>query len=119
MKIIACAECQMEFGMPDAFHLTMKQGHYTFYCPAGHSNYYPKGETEADKLRRERDRLAQNAAYLEERIKSLADQRDHAERRVSAVKGQVTKLKKRAAAGVCTWPGSTLASFPSRLPTSR
>lgn len=96
-----CAECQMSFWLTDEFHLTMKQTHYTFYCPAGHKNFYPVGESETDKLRRERDRLKQEQAWYADRLRDEQANRQLAERRTAAAKGQVTKLKKRAAAGVC------------------
>lgn len=38
----------------------------TFYCPNGHSLTF--GDTELDKLRRERDRLAQRVAEKDDAI---------------------------------------------------
>lgn len=87
-------------------HLRMSS--QTFYCPFGHASVWPQGESEEDKLRRERDRLKQENARLEEMQRmALAtanaqrDQRLAAERSASAYRGQVTRLKNRAAAGVC------------------
>ena len=58
-------------------------------------------ESEADQLRRERDRLKQQLAQKDDEIRVQRDCREAAERSASARKGQITKLKKRAAAGVC------------------
>jgi len=94
-----CITCSIRFRVPKGFEAHRRRDGRAFWCPNGHQMVYR--ETEADTLRRERDRLKQNAAYLENRIAELANQRDMAERRVSAAKGQVTKLKNRARAGLC------------------
>ena len=80
----------------------------TFYCPRGHGQHYNRGPSEADKLRQERDRLKQDAARKDEviayerRCRELADQRaERSKRQTAAAKGQVTRLKNRASAGVC------------------
>lgn len=102
-QTIKCHVCACEFGMPTDFYQVAKRGadKVVFYCPYGHSAVFTKGETEANILRRERDRLIQDAAYKDDRIRELQAQRDLADRRVSAAKGQITKIKKRAAAGLC------------------
>lgn len=103
MKIVTCCRCKMQFGLPEDFYTTAVQmaERMTWHCPAGHPQSFISGETEADKLRRERDRLKQDQAYYEERIKSEQDAREAAERQAAARKGQITKMKNRASAGVC------------------
>ncbi len=75
----------------------------TFYCMWGHPQYYLKTpvETELDRIRRERDRLKQDAARLEADVAYQRREREASDRRVSAAKGQITKLKKRSAEGRC------------------
>lgn len=63
------------------------------YCPLGHT-HVPSGESEAAKERRRREQA-------EARNQHLADQLGAAERSKSALKGQVTKIKKRVGKGVC------------------
>lgn len=74
---------------------------FVFFCPHGHEQFFTVGETEADKLRRERDQLKQQAARLIEEASDARREADTERRRSAAARGQVTKLKKRAAAGVC------------------
>lgn len=104
MVVEQCCNCGMLFAMTEDFKNAKlrKRGtnEETFYCPAGHPQHY-LGETSETKLRRERDRLKQNAAYQDDRIKSLSEQRDHAEARARGYKGYAAKLTKRAKAGVC------------------
>lgn len=100
---IRCCQCSELFGMtPETYKTAKARGEeFTFYCPHGHGQVLTKGETEAEKLRREVNRLKQNAAYLEDARRRATDEASLERRRAAAARGQVTKLKKRAAAGVC------------------
>lgn len=103
-----CISCQIAFMVPVGFTARRREDNQTFYCPNGHTMSYPKYGTEAEKLRRERDRLKQEAARLEEqaalenkwRLEAQEAARA-AERRAAAARGQVTRLKNRAVAGLC------------------
>ena len=70
------------------------------YCPLGHQ-HQPAGETRTQKLEKE---LAAKQAQLEgQRLATqwAREQQEHTERRRRAEKGAKTRLKRRAAAGVC------------------
>lgn len=84
--------CGTPFMLPVRLLEAAQNAGHTIYCPHGHTVVWK--ETEADKLRRERDRLKQDGARLEEE-RSLATAR--AEKAEAATR----KLQKRAAAGVC------------------
>lgn len=92
---ITCSKegCGISFMVPSHWSQKRREDHKTFYCPNGHSQWFPQ-ESEEEKLRRERDRLKQNTAYLEDRLKDK-------DRQVSAARGQVTRIKNRISAGVC------------------
>lgn len=105
---IVCCRCKVSFGMDEATYATLKKSAATFHCPFGHQQHFTTGPTEADKLRLERDRLKQEVARLEDRARAAeraeAAAQEHAEyqaRRTAAARGQVTRLKNRAAAGLC------------------
>ncbi|NIA70747.1 hypothetical protein HBA54_19285 [Pelagibius litoralis] len=93
---LACGTCGVHFAMPLVQYETHRKegGYHT--CPNGHSRGWSDRncETAVDKIRRERDRLQQRQAQLQDQIEGER-------RRTAAAKGQVTKLKNRAAAGVC------------------
>jgi hypothetical protein len=98
-----CAHCGCEVWLPDALHKAAAEGapNISFYCGYGHVMAFSKGETEETKLRRERDRLAQRIAEKDDEIKHQLRLLNAAERRVTAARGQVTKIKNRVGRGVC------------------
>lgn len=99
---ITCWRCKCEYALPVALYQAAKASErINFYCPYGHEAHYPAGETNEDKLRRERDRLAQRLVEKDDAIKFQREQREKAERQLSATKGVVTKIKKRVGNGVC------------------
>lgn len=93
-----CYKCKSQMWIPDALNdsaLRKRGGDgIWFYCAYGHGQHYTEGETEEQKLRRERDRLNQRLAEKEDEIKSLEGRR-------RAAVGQVTKIKNRVGHGVC------------------
>lgn len=93
LTIVECAQCHMDFGVQRHFERDRRNDHGSFYCPSGHSNYFPH-ESEAEKLKRRAAWYAQQLASREEDLR--AAKVAHA-----ATKGQLTKTRKRAEKGVC------------------
>lgn len=95
-----CPNCGIEYAAPKTFmEECRKDPSIFFHCPNGHKRHF--SESEADRMRKERDRLAQRIAERDDRIKQLREQADAAERRAAAARGQVTKIKNRVGHGVC------------------
>lgn len=90
---LECANCGMTFAVPDKYDDDRREDHRNFHCPSGHPNHYPQqSETERLKL----------ALTNERRQREYAEgQREHHRRSAAALKGHATRLRKRAAAGVC------------------
>jgi len=95
MTVTDCAQCGVVFALPTTYVSRRRDDGLTFYCPNGHLLSYTGGDK-----KRIRD--------LEANLEFVRGQRDGQERRaeaalrsLSATKGVVTKLKKRAAAGIC------------------
>lgn len=102
MTLVAldCATCGATFAMSELLNQKKRRDHAAFYCPSGHSNYYPQ-QTAEEKVR---DELAQVRAKLAaaKREAEWAKQDYQAEKRShTATKGTLTKTLKRVAAGVC------------------
>lgn len=115
LTTICCGECGIEFAVPESWRAAREGDGRTFYCPNGHNRVYR--ETVADKLRRERDLLKQQLAQKDDEIKWQKDQRQASEKRVSAAKGQITKLKKRAKAGTCPCCKRTFSNMAEHMRT--
>ena len=111
-----CCKCGVHFGLEKGHREgLLKDGSKRgFFCPNGHQQFYMEGE--ADKLRRERDRLQQQLAQKDE-INWQREQRKGAERQVAAAKGQITRLKKRANAGVCPCCNRTFSNMARHMKT--
>jgi len=88
-----CSECGITYGIPETFIEELQRSHKTFYCPNGHSRYFPD-ESDLEKERRLK-------GYLEKRLKY--EELDHQFTRNSlrSTKGAHTKTKKRIHNGVC------------------
>ena len=93
MVCVECGECGIPFSMTENFYRKRKKDHESFYCPVGHPRYYPQKSNEEilrERLRRSELEREQAEGYVKE-----------LERSRSALKGQITKTKKRISAGVC------------------
>lgn len=102
INVGSCACCKTEFVIPVELYKAAKASEkISFFCPYGHSQHYPKSETEEQKLRRERDRLAQRVAEWQDEARAEREKKEAAERRAAAARGQVTKIKNRVGHGVC------------------
>lgn len=99
-----CCNCHMEFYMPRSLYdraqeLRMK---LQFYCPAGHGQHF-MGESDADKFRRERDRLAQQIAQKDDEI--------------AAERKKTKRLERRVKAGVCPCCQRTFSNMAAHIKT--
>lgn len=96
LKTETCCACGMLFAMPTRFERAMRDSGQSFYCPAGHPQFYGSSTLEKRleraeaETRRERERA--------DRAKREAHRAEMSRR---AYKGMLTKTKKRVAAGVC------------------
>jgi hypothetical protein len=91
---VVCAHCSVEFAIPPGLEAVLHVNEETFYCPFGHSQYFPKGAT-AEQIAKARAEIAErNLANREEDLRS--ERASHA-----ATKGHLTRARQREAAGVC------------------
>ncbi len=101
LVIEECCECHMTFAMPRDFNNQSRNSmRKYFHCPDGHVQHYT-GPTEAQRLKRELEMVQRQRDVAESARRAACDQALAAERSAAAYKGRVTRLKNRAAAGVC------------------
>jgi hypothetical protein len=87
-----CKSCGVLFALPREFTEQRRNDGQTWYCPNGHQWVYR--DTEVMRLRRALEQQEANAEWYR-------DQLSASERSLSATRGVVTKLRKRAHAGTC------------------
>lgn len=112
---VRCWRCDVIYGMSETMHERRKADGESFFCPNGHSAAYK--ETEADKLRRERDRLTQRMAEKDDEIRRQRDLREGTERQLSATRGVVTRIKNRVGHGVCPCCNRTFGDLHRHMAT--
>ena len=88
-----CEPCGVQFALTETMYKRLRRTHDTFYCPNGcQIQYY--GETQEQKLRRLLDSANSRSTDLSHRL-------DYANRSRAALRGQVTKIKRRVSKGIC------------------
>lgn len=110
---IRCWKCDVEYGMNERAYAQRKKDGHGFFCTNGHEAAFC--ETEADKLRKERDRLAQRIAERDDKIVELREENERIERRRRAAAGQVTKIKNRVGHGVCPCCNRTFGNLARHM----
>ncbi len=100
MNILDCPNCGVVFAITRDLENRRREDKRALYCPNGHQSGF-NDETNADRLanelakERDRGKLLDNALQGEKRRHGVT------ERQLRAQKGQVTRLKNRAHAGLC------------------
>lgn len=109
-----CFKCKTQMWVPEALNeaALRKRGPsgIQFFCAYGHEQHYVEGETEEAKLRRERDRLQQRLACKDDEIRNL-------DKRLSAARGVVTRIKNRVGHGVCPCCNRSFGNLASHMKT--
>lgn len=111
LYVQSCINCGVTFGMPDDMDTERRKDGRTFYCPNGHHMSYT--ETDALRLKKERERTARLTAQLDQQRAA----RESAERRASAARGQVTKIKRRVGKGVCPCCNRSFSALADHMRT--
>ena len=99
--------CGVVYAISEAFEKARRRDHKTFYCPNGCSRHFPQ-QTDEEVLRRQLEQAQRRAASAE-------GQATRAEYQRRAAVGQVTKIKKRVANGVCPCCQRTFRDLASHM----
>lgn len=114
-----CYTCNVRHSFPDHIYQAaiQRRGEMSIYCPNGHAWVYKSHQKQAeeDKLRIERDRLKQQLAEKDDEIKRQRDWKEEERRRVIALRGVITKTKKRVSAGVCPCCNRTFQNLAQHM----
>lgn len=95
LEVLSCGDCHIDFAIDQTWHEQLQQNGKEFWCPNGHQISYGRHvQSELERTRKQLERA-------ETRERAARDQAEAAERSAIAYKGHATRLRKRAAAGVC------------------
>lgn len=93
LTILHCCKCSMAFGVPQRFEQDRRSDHESFYCPAGHPQYFPQ--------KSDNERLAMQLEQERARANQLNDRVAMKDRQLRARKAVTTRLRNRIAKGKC------------------
>lgn len=99
LVIQTCPECHVVHAIPAEMRDRMKTLGGSAYCPNGHSWHF--AETDNAKLKRQLKEAERTRDAARTARDAALDQADAAERSARAYRGHATRLRNRAAAGVC------------------
>lgn len=97
MKVIQCANCHMPFAVPSRFEEDRRNDHESFFCPKGHSQFFP-GKSDEERLRetlkqKERE-IAEKTSALEKTRQAVRDLQAARNAQVSAYINEQFKSQK-------------------------
>lgn len=117
-----CCNCGMTFFVPADFRAHRKNDAKLFYCPNGHGQHYSKSE--ADRLRaqlataeKDKQRAIKEKQWAEESARQNRESRLATERKLTAAKGQQTRLRNRIKNGVCPCCTRTFSNLQRHIAT--
>jgi hypothetical protein len=101
LSIRQCSECSIIYAIPEWLHSrARKNPEVSWYCPNGHSQHYP-----GDTPERRAQRAIERAESAEAMVTHYSDQLEAERRSKAAVKGHLTRARRRGGAGLCPVEG--------------
>ncbi len=112
---IRCGACGVAYGMAQHVYDARQADGQAFYCTNGHARVYRV--TEVDELKRKLAATEQSLQFTRADRDAAHARELKACRRESAQKANVTKLKRRAEAGVCAHCNRTFDNVARHMKT--
>lgn len=97
-----CYHCKSDMWLPYPLYEAAKRSDkITFYCAYGHPQVFAQGESDLEKMRRERDMLKQQMAFKDSEIARERGRAEAAADMLKREKAATAKARKRTKAGLC------------------
>lgn len=103
MGQLTCSTCYVQFSVSDEHERKLRQCHNTFYCPSGHSIWFP-GETDKALLdkangqivgkNREIDYLSRSNVEMKNRLEKIEKRRKYLRLKQQERRSKAKKTKK-------------------------
>lgn len=114
LEAITCSACGIVFAFDVTSMQERRRDHQTFYCPHGHSQYFP-GESDVERLKKQLKQERHAGDQLRAEVTYERDQRQATERSLRATKAAHTRTKKRIANGVCPCCSRTFQNLSEHM----
>ncbi len=101
LTTIDCIDCGMVFAVPRDWERHRRRSHKAFWCPGCKGGMCYSGKSELEKLRDKNEFLKKDIDHWRDKLHREREAHGATGRNRSAIKGQLTRLKVRAANGVC------------------
>lgn len=96
---VTCGVCHIAFAIPTSKYRKCSENGAEFWCPNGHNLVFT--ETEKQKLLKQLEQEKKRTKWAEESRDNYRADLQNEQRKRSALKGVLTKVKKRVGHGVC------------------
>lgn len=100
LSVHECSNCGCTYGITTAYERDRRKDHKTWYCPNGCARHYPQKNVE-EQLRAELARTEGQVAVERTRAQEAEREAVFERNRARALKGHLTRARRRAAAGIC------------------
>jgi len=104
-----CPSCGVVYGIPQSFADECRANGSRYYCPNGHSLGW--SETDADRERARAARLQRRLEASEDTARRYRENAERERRTAAALRGHLTRIRKRIANGICPVPGCKRSGF--------
>lgn len=95
-----CGGCGVAYAMSETTYRARQRDHKPFWCPNGCERHFCD-KSDIEKLREEVEAQRSQKEYWQQDSKRKSEVVKRTERRLSATRGVLTKVKKRICNGVC------------------
>jgi len=99
LTVVTCLTCGCVHAIPETLRAGLERNGGWYKCPNGHSQGW--GDNEAKRLARKLAAEEARREQAEARARRLSDENDHLVASRNALKGHLTRHKKRTKNGVC------------------
>lgn len=111
--VVHCCACGMPFALSGDFYQRRMDDGKDWHCPSGHSQHFTDSAVRRLEKAVAAERAAKERAEAEARWQR--EQREHAQRRLSASRGVVTRIKNRVGNGVCPCCNRSFANLARHM----
>lgn len=98
-QIEYCYKCGVPFCFSEDFYKRRQDDGHSFFCPNGHSQHYT--ESTVQKLQKQIEQEKKRREWAESSKNMYRDKLESERRSKAAIRGQLTRTKKRIQNGIC------------------